>query len=232
LAIISTAFLGGDIVDQQHVAEWLEAKGSDKQTLADEAAENPSIVGSLVNCLSSEKTSVRHGCEKILRLLSEKRPELVYPYFGTFANLLSSQNSFLKWGAIITIANLSKVDVDRRFDPIFNKYFRPITGPVLITAANIIGHAWKIALFRPDLTEKIARWIVATEEAVYRHHGEVSSECKNIACAHAIDSLDRFYEKIEDKRLVADFVRRQLDNPREAVSKKARRFLKKRSIDS
>jgi hypothetical protein len=217
-------------VDQQQVAEWIEAKGSDKQTLANEAAEDPSLLYNLVGCLSSEKTSVRYGCEKILRLLSEKRPELVYPYFEVFGGLLESQNSFLKWGAIITIANLAKADSGHRFDAIFNQYFAPITGPVLITAANIIGHAWKIALARPDLADKIARWIVATEEAVYRHHGEVSSECKNVACAHAIDSLDRFFEKIGDKHLVVDFVKRQVNNPREAVSKKARRFLKKRSI--
>lgn len=219
-------------MDQPHVAEWLEAKGPDKQTLADEAAKNPFLIGSLVSCLSLEKTSVRYGCEKILRLLSEKRPELIYPYFDTFVTLLSSPNSFLKWGAIITIANLTKVDVEGRFDPVLNKYFRPITGPVLITAANIIGHAWKIALARPDLADRIARWVVATEEAVYRHHGEVSSECKNIACAHAIDTLDRFYEKVESKKFVMDFVRRQLNNPREAISKKAKAFLKKRSIDS
>lgn len=217
-------------MDQQLVAEWIEAKGSDKEALANEAAENPSLLDSLIGCLDSEKTSVRYGCEKILRLLSEKKPELVYPHFDIFVGLLASPNSFLKWGAIITIANLTKVDVDRRFDRIFNRYFTPITGPVLITAANIIGHAWKIALARPDLADKIARWIVATEEAVYRHHGEVSSECKNVACAHAIDSLDRFFDKIEDKRLVIEFVKRQLTNPREAVSRKARRFLKKRSI--
>jgi hypothetical protein len=218
-------------VEQRHIAELLEAKGSDKQLLTKEAARNPALIGDLVSCLDAAKTSVRYSCEKILRALSEKKPDLVYPYYDTFVALLSNPNSFLKWGAIITIANLAKVDHEHKFDTILDKYYGPIRGPVLITAANIIGHAWKIALARPDLADKIARWIVTTEDAVYRHHGEISSDCKNVACAHAIDCLDRFVDRIQDKKPVIDFVRRQLGNPQEEVSKKARRFLKKRAME-
>jgi hypothetical protein len=48
-----------------------------------------------------------------------------------------------------------------------------------------------------------------------------------VAVGHAIQSLGRFFESIEDKRVVVKFVRAQLENPRPATRAKARAFLAK-----
>ena len=207
------------------VIQKISRKGSDKEKTAAEVIKNPEALPYLFEGIDSDKAAIRYGCEKILRLISEKRPELLYPHFDFFVKMLDSENNFLKWGAIITIANLTGADKEHRFEKIFDKYFSPITGPVMITAGNTIGSAARIALYKPRLIERITREILKVEKAKYK-----TKECANVACGHAIDSFDQFYEKIIDKGPVTEFIKRQLRNTRVPVRKRAEKFLKRHKI--
>jgi hypothetical protein len=54
---------------------------------------------------------------------------------------------------------------DCRWDyRILDRYFAPISGPVMVTAANIIGGAVKIARAKPALTERIVSEILKVEK--------------------------------------------------------------------
>ncbi len=117
------------------------------------------------------------------------------------------------------------MDTKNRFENIFNKYFKPIPGPVLITAANIIGAGAKIALAKPEHTAKITRELLKVEKAEYK-----TTECRNIAIGHTIKSIDQFYNQIADKEPVAVFITKQVNNPRNATKKKAEKFIKKYKI--
>ena len=117
------------------------------------------------------------------------------------------------------------------FEKIFKDYFAPVTAKQMITASNIVKNAWKIALAKPSLIEKITKEILKAEKAKYENKGESSPECNNIVCGHAIDSFTKFYDKIKSKKPVKDFIKRQLENPRSAVAKKAEKFIKKFKIN-
>ena len=214
------------------IIDKIAEKGSDKELLAQEVIDSPEIIPQLIDRLSDEKGSLKFGCEKILRLISEQKPMLMYPYFDSFVTLLDSKNNFIKWGAIITLSNLVSVDSDNKFEKIFDKYYSPITEENMVAAANIVGNSWKIALARPEWSDKIASEILKSENTKYVHKGEISSECTNVVCGHAIESFDKFYDTIEHKNLVLDFVKRQLNNQRSAVAKKAEKFFKKHRVGS
>jgi hypothetical protein len=154
----------------------------------------------------------------------------MYPYFGVFVELLDSDNSFLKWGAIIDVANLTVVDSENRFEAVFRKYFDPICGPTMVTAANIIGGSAVIARAKPDLVDLITNEILKVEKAKYLRNRMPSPECRNVAIGQAIDSFDKFYDLIGPKTRVLGFVRRQLKNTRSQVVKKAERFIKKHGM--
>ena len=64
--------------------------------------------------------------------------------------------------------------------------------------------------------------ILKVEQASYR-----TPECRNVAIGHAIQSFDRLFGQVKQKRPVLAFVTRQLDNPRPATRKKAEKFLKR-----
>ena len=111
------------------VLKQLATKGTDINAIADQLIKDRKQIPRLIEALQTEKSSKKFACEKALRLVSERQPSLIYPYFGVFVDLLDSDNSFLKWGAIMTVANLTSVDKKKKFEAIFKKYYAPITGP-------------------------------------------------------------------------------------------------------
>jgi len=182
----------------------------------------PELLSQVFEGLNVPKAAIKFGCEKTLRLISEKAPQLLYPHYDFFVALLDSENSFLRWGAIHTLGNLAAVDSQNRFEEVFEKYFAPIPGPALIPAANAIGGAARIAKARPELTPRITAELLKVEQASYQ-----TPECRNVALGQAIDSFDAFFDNVEDKEAVLAMVERQLANTRNATRKRAERFLKR-----
>ena len=209
------------------ILKQLAAKRTDISLIADQLILHSKQIPRLVEALQTEKSSKKFAYEKALRLVSEKQPDLIYPYFDVFIDLLDSENSFLKWGAIMTVANLTAVDTKKKFEAIFEKYYASITGPSLVTAANIIGSSVIIARAKPALIDSIAHEILKVEKARFQRKGSVSPECRNVAIGQAIDSFDGFYDRISDKNTVIKFIRRQLKNTRKPVVKKAEQFIHK-----
>ncbi|MBN1804763.1 MAG: hypothetical protein JW837_05900 [Sedimentisphaerales bacterium] len=212
---------------KESILEQLGQKGVDIEAIANRVIDKPEEIAELTEAIKVEKRAVKFSYEKVLRLVSERKPELIYPYFGVFEGLLDSDNSFLKWGAILTIGNLAAVDEQKKLEALFEKYYAPIKGLAMVTAASIIGSSAKIALAKPELTERITQEILQVEKAEYESKGQPSPECRNVAIGHAIDSFDKFFEQIEDKKAVIAFVERQLNNTRKQVVKKAERFIRK-----
>lgn len=210
-----------------NVAKQLGQKGADVAAIAAKVIKRPEAIEQLIEGVQAPKGTLRYAHEKVLREISERRPELVYPYFDEFVALMGNENSFLKWGAILTIGNLARADSDGRFEKIFRKYYAPISGPVMVTAANAIGASVKIIDAKPELTQRIVRAILKVEKAEFEKHGEPSPECRNVAIGQAIDTLDQVFDRIETKAAVIRFVKRQLNNSRPAVVKKAKAFLTK-----
>lgn len=205
-----------------YLLQEVSQKETNKEEIVDRVIRNLELLPEIIEGLSTNKARIKYGCAKILRLLSEKRPEILYPRFDFFADLLDSDNNFLKWDAIHVLGNLTAVDSENRFEKVYDRYFAPIPGPVLITATNVISGAAKIALAKPALTERITKEILKVENARYQ-----TDECRNVALGQAINSFDRFFEQIEDEEPVVALVQRQLKNTRNATRKKAEKFMKK-----
>ncbi|HSW02615.1 MAG TPA: hypothetical protein VLI39_20800 [Sedimentisphaerales bacterium] len=208
------------------VLQQLKTKEIDVATAAERLIANPSQIPELVKALQTEKGSAKYRYEKSLRLVSERRPELIYPHFNAFVALLAHENNFLKWGAIVTIANLTTADAEGRFEAIFERYYAPICGPTMVTAANLIGSSPRIVRCKLHLARRITQEILKIEKAQYEYHGSPSPECRNVAVGHAIDAFDQFFDLIDDKTAVLTFAKRQLNNTRKQVAKKAERFLR------
>jgi hypothetical protein len=109
----------------------------------------------------------------------------------------------------------------------FNKYSAPVTGPVMVTAGNIVGAAAKIARAKPALTARIVRQLLKVETATYEHKGIVSPECRKIVCGQVVTTFDEIFDQIKNRKPVVEFVKRQQDSSRPAVRKAVARFLKR-----
>ena len=202
-------------------------RGFHRDAMATRVIRNPALLAELFAGLGADKADVKYGCEKVLRRISEKTPALLYPYFDVFVQMLDAKSHFLKWGAMATVANLASVDSANKFEPLFEKYFSTIPGPVMISAANTIRQAPKIAQTKPHLAGRIVREILKVEHAKYK-----TAECANVARGHAIDVLSQMRLPVELRREVKAFVTKNLKNPRAAVRKRAEKFLRKFAMES
>jgi hypothetical protein len=209
-------------VGESALLEQIGQKGSDKEKIAQRVIGEPGLLADVLEGLSARQASVKFGCSKVLHIISQKKPAVLYPSFDFFVKLLNSDNTFLKCDAIFILANLAAVDSAHKFEAIFDRYFAPISGPTLMVAANIIGGAAKIALAKPALSDRIVHELLKVENAKYQ-----TDECRNIALGQAIASFDEFFGQIGDKERVRQLARKQLGNTRKSTAQKAAQFLKK-----
>lgn len=198
----------------------LTRKGANPARLADLVIEHPETLSQLLAGWDSEQTSLKYTSAKVLRMLSLKEPDLLYPNVDFFIDRLHGENSILRWEAIRVVGNLARVDARDRVDQILDVYLEPIRGPVMITAATTIESAATIALAKPRLAAVITRAILKVEYGNYQ-----TEECRNVALGHAIEALDRMFAVVDPLAEVFEFVRRQTDNPRNSTRKKAAAFL-------
>jgi hypothetical protein len=205
------------------ILKRLARKGVRHDEVAERAIARPELVPELVAGLDAPNAPVKYGCQKVLLGISEEAPALLYPHFGRFVDLLDGENTIMVWGAIRIIANLCRVDAKRRFEAIVDRYFAPLAGPVMITAATIAGGAPTIAAAKPRLARRIVRELLAVERARYK-----TAECRNVALGHVIRALDQMFDQVRDRKAVLAFVERQLGNRRAATRAKAATFLRKR----
>ena len=186
---------------------------------------NLDLIPILVKGMYSLKPSVRYGCGKVLMDLSEIHPEKMYQNIDSFIDLLDSKYRIITWNSMAIIANIAKVDKEKKFDAIFQKYINFLRDEYMITVANTIENLGKIALAKPYLTQKITTEILRVENIKLTPH--LTEECRRVIAEKAIGSFDRFFNNIEEKKKVLSFVERQVNSFRKSLRSKAEEFVKK-----
>jgi predicted house-cleaning noncanonical NTP pyrophosphatase (MazG superfamily) len=159
--------------------------------------------------------------------LSEEYPQKLYAHMDFFTDLLDSKYRILTWNAMAIIANLVKLDKDKKFDAIFDKYYGFLNDEYMVTVASVVGHSGKIALAKPYLAQKIANKLLEVGSMSTSRH--LTEECKRVIVEKAIESFDEFFDLIVSREKVISFVKENLDSPRESLKKKAEGFLRKRN---
>ena len=179
--------------------------------------QNFNLLPTILNGTSSSKAAIRYGCGKVLLDLSEEHPEKLYPHMDFFIELLDSGYRILIWNAMAVIANLAKVDKAEKFDAAFDRYYRFIDDPYMVTVANVVGHSGKIALAKPHLIPRITKELLKVENLSTTPH--LTEECTRVITEKTIRSFDMFFDEIDEKEKVATFVERQIDSSRKSLKK-------------
>ncbi len=203
----------------------LADKSLTKDQLRQKVKQNFSLLPILLNGVSSPKATVRYGCAKILMDLSAEYPDKLYPHINAFVALLDSKYRILTWNAMAIIANLSRVDTEKKFDAIFDKYYSFLNDEYLVTVANVVGNSGRIALAKPYLVPKITEKLLTVEHVALTPH--LTEECKRVIAEQAVEAFDLFFDKVTQKTKVFAFVERQLGSSRKTLKIKAETFLKK-----
>jgi len=215
----------GEKDDFSELTQALMDKRMTKEELLNRVKQNSSLIPLLLKGVNHPKPAVRYGCAKVLMDLSDENPEKMYPHFDFFVNLLDSKYRILTWNALAIIANLTQVDADDKFDPIFDRYYSFLDDDYMVTVANVVGNSGKIAHAKPYLIPKITDELLKVQDLSTTPH--LTEECRRVIAQQAIKTLDLFFDRIDQKEQVISFVKLHLDSPRKKLRTAAEKFLEK-----
>jgi len=203
----------------------LESKSLTKKELLQNIKQNFNLLPVILDGVFSSKAAIRYGCAKVLMDLSEEYPEKLYPYMNFFINLLDSKFRILTWTAMAIIANLTRVDTQKKFDAAFDKYYAFLNDEYMVTVANVVGNSGKIAAAKPYLRHKITNELLKVENISTTPH--LTEECKRVITEKTIKSFNLFFDEVEQKEKVISFVRSHLNSSRKTLREEAENFLNK-----
>jgi hypothetical protein len=210
---------------ESKVLQKLVDKTMTKEELLQRVTHNFDLLPEVIHGVSSSKAAIRYGCAKVLMDLSEKHPEKLYSYMDFFTSLLDSKYRILTWNAMAIIANLARVDKDKKFDAIFDKYYSFMNDPYMVTVASVVGHSSKIALAKPYLIQKITNELLRVENMATTPH--LTEECKRVIAEKTVEVFDKFFDQVNTKDKVVSFVEKSLQSPRVTLRRAAENFIAK-----
>lgn len=202
----------------------LEKLGN-REILPDDLAEivkkNMDLLPKIVKGVSSPNKRIKNGTAKILRTISEEYPERLYSKFDFFVEHMNGNDTILKWLAMDTIANFATIDKKNRIDKILKTYYELLSDESMVTAAHAVESLGKIAKAKPKYQEEITSQLFRVKKI------DRGSECRNILLGKVILAFDGYMDQVHDKKEIVSFVKRELNNSRNATSVKAEKFLKR-----
>lgn len=116
--------------------------------------------------LFDKNNSAAYEALKALQKLSGES-DRVYPYMDRFAEMLGSDNSYVRTRGLALIACNARWDTDNKIDELIDEYLRHITDPKPITARQCIKLLPMIARYKPELREDIVSALLRADVSIY-----------------------------------------------------------------
>lgn len=198
----------------------LDKKDFHIEGAAEEASKDKEVLSELLEGILSKKEVIRYNSFKALLLLSEEHPEVLYPQWDFFAGFIDGDNVNSKYIAIYIIANVVRVDTEKKFEKIFEKYYSLLDDKSVIPAAHLAGNSGKIARAKPQLQPEITRKLLRIDET---HH---ELQHKDLIKGYIIEAFNDYFEDATNKEEILQFVRNQLKSKSPRTQKIAKKFLK------
>jgi len=199
----------------------LNDKNMNVETMAKKALKDGKILSELLSNLKTKNETVRYNSSKVLNLLSKKNPEALFPQWGYFVELLSSDHTYWKLSVIPILANLARVDTENKFEEIFERYFGLLNDRSVIPAAWVAANSGRIARFKPGLQRRITDRLLSIDQT---HH---DPERKDLIKSGAIESFAEYFGESKDQKKILEFVKKQEECKSPKTRKLARAFLEK-----
>ena len=218
--------MSSDQADFQTLRQSLKRMPGVYDFLAD-IAERVDQFPLLFEIIRTDPGVIKYHCEKILRLCSEKNPALIYPFFNDVAEMLTSSNNFIKWGAITIMANLAAVDDRARLCEIYDKYFSFLDDPSMISAAHVIDGAWKLIRRYPEWEPDITARLLEVQHKIYLNKKRPSPACRDILYGNLLDCFGNYFPISNCQANILEFVGNLQNNPRKSIVRRAARFLER-----
>lgn len=203
------------------VSELLASrKDVDIENIAKLAVTDNDVLNEVVKGTLSLNDIYRYNCFKTILDISEKNPQVLYPKWGFFEDMLDMENSYFKTEAVHIIANLTKVDEEKRFEKIFDKYFALLNGDSVMLSGHLAKNAGKIARYKPFMEKQITDIMLGIDEQMR------DVERRDLIKSYIIEAFTEYYENSGSREKIVGFVQKQLGSKSQKTKKLAKAFLK------
>ena len=142
----------------------LNNKDIDPNVCVEKIYKNPGLIDQYLDGLNSKNETYRYNCFKVMNVISEKKPDILYPHWNFLENHLRSDNQYHKMSATIIIANLTAVDKDEKFEKLFDEYYKNLASEKTITPIYVVKSSSKIINAKPHLEKKITNILLNIEK--------------------------------------------------------------------
>ena len=183
----------------------LDDKMLDMEKIAQEALKNKKLLDELLLGVKSKENTIRSNSFQILQIISEEHPELLYPQWDYFHEMLRSSNNYHKYIAIYILANLTKADEENKFNAILDEYYGILGEDKVMTASHVAVNSPIIIKNKPELQSKIVEILLNIDNI---HQGKQ----RELVKAYVIEALRKIYPDADDKDEIMEFVKAQLES--------------------
>ena len=198
----------------------LEDKNINPKVFAEKVIKNPGLIDQYLDGLLSKNETYRYNFCKVLDVVSEQKPDLLYPHWDFFIDHLRSDNDYHKMSAVLIIANLTMVDTQGRFENVFDEFYENLKSKKTIVPIYVVKSSGKIASFKPNLEGKITGLLLNIEKI---HPGKQIELVKSAV----IESFSDYYEQTSKKDEIMLYVKNQLNSSSPKTKKIAKEFIGK-----
>lgn len=197
----------------------LKDKDADIESMIEKALKNEGLLREAIDGLKVKQETYRYNCYKVLYSVSQDHPDILYPYWDTFAESLTSQNSYHKMAAVHLIANLTRVDTENRFDKIFDTYYGLLDDWSMVVAYYTAAASGRIVKAKPHMAKSI------TDKLLNIDNTSHETGRKELIKTGVIEAFGDFFAESDDKDKIVAFVEKQLNSESPKTRKTARAFL-------
>ena len=190
------------------------------------ALQNVELRELLVDGSFDKNETFRYNCVRVMFRTMDQQPELFYPYWDRFAEMIDSPNGFHRSAAAQAVAYLSAVDSDCRLDRIFTHYLRLLDDSKVMVSHYFIETLDKIYRARTDLQSQIIKALLSIDKT---SHPPARRE---LLKADIIAIFDRLYDMLpaKDAKKALLFANSSLKSISGKTGKAAKAFLTKHEV--
>lgn len=194
--------------------------------LAQKALTDEKLLMSLIADISPEKKRMaqRESSSKALQQISQTHPETIYSQWDIFVSYLSGDNAFSKFPVVYILANLTRIDGEKKFEKTLDTYFNLLNDESVAISSHVAINSPKIISAKPDLEPKITGKLLGIDAT---DHTPIH---KALIKSHIIEAFDKYFDMSGKKGEIVEFVMYQLDSASAKTKTAAKKFLKSRNL--
>lgn len=183
----------------------LDKKDVNTEKLAHESLENQDLFEALMRGIRSKEKIVRNNSFNALMTVSRNNGEVIYSKWDYIHEMLLSCNANEQYVAVYILASLTAVDIENKFESLFDEYFGILSGDKTMIASHVILNSKTIAENKPDLRSEIIDKLLNTDN-IFK--GRQSDLIK----VYAIETLRKLDSYGEEKIRIENFIKAQLNS--------------------